>query len=82
MMGLLAAAAVLLGKEQWAEVDSREPEKLFAQEVFHTLNSRMPWAPPNGSRIQAWTNRVWQKLVIRKKKQDEGAPDEESHHRR
>jgi capsule polysaccharide export protein KpsE/RkpR len=70
ILGLLAAVVVLLGKEQWAEVDPREPEKLLAQEVFQTLNARMPWAPPNGSRIQAWTNRVWHKLVVRNKEQE------------
>ena len=40
VLALLASAMVLLGKEQWAEVDPQEPGKLFALEVFHTLKSQ------------------------------------------
>jgi capsule polysaccharide export protein KpsE/RkpR len=65
MLALLATTLFLLGRERWAEVDPNEPGKLLAQEVVQTLNAKMPWAPPNGSRIQAWTNRVWIKLVSR-----------------
>ncbi len=71
VLALLASAMVLLGKEQWAEVDPQEPGKLFALEVFHTLNARMPWAPPNGSRIQTWTNRLWRRFVSRNSQKDE-----------
>jgi uncharacterized protein involved in exopolysaccharide biosynthesis len=60
---LIAVTVILLGRERWAEADPQGPEKLLAQEIFLTLNAKMPWAPPNGSRIQAWTNRVWVKFV-------------------
>jgi uncharacterized protein involved in exopolysaccharide biosynthesis len=58
-LALVATAVFLLGRELWAEVDPHEPGKLLAQEIFLTLNAKMPWAPPNGSSVQAWTNRVW-----------------------
>lgn len=60
---LAATAVFVLGKERWASVDPGAPEKLLAQEMFQTLNTKMPWAPPNGSRVQAWTHKVWVKYV-------------------
>jgi uncharacterized protein involved in exopolysaccharide biosynthesis len=62
----LAGATVLtLGKARWQETDSKDPGKVFAQEVFQTVNASMPWAPPNGSRLQAMTHRVWTRLARR-----------------
>jgi capsule polysaccharide export protein KpsE/RkpR len=72
---LITTTVVVLGKEQWAAINPKEPGKLFAQEVFLTLNAKMPWAPSNGSRFQAWTNRVWFKIAPQNGKQN-GAPDE------
>lgn len=68
---LVAASIFVLGRERWEEVDSQEPGKLLAQEVFQTLNAKMPWAPPNGSRIQTWTNRVWVRFASRNGAQKE-----------
>ncbi len=62
-LALVGATVYVFGKERWAEVDPQDPGKLLAQEVFQTLNAKMPWAPPNGSRIQSWTNRAWVKFV-------------------
>ena len=61
-LAVLATAAFLFFRELWAEVNPQEPGKLFIQEVFRTVNATMPWAPPNGSRIQIWTTQLWQKL--------------------
>lgn len=58
-----ATAVFLTGKERWRTIAPDDSGKLFAQEVFHSLNATMPWAPPNGSRVQAWTNRVWARYV-------------------
>jgi uncharacterized protein involved in exopolysaccharide biosynthesis len=64
-LAVMASAVFVLGKERWAEVDPQEPGKLLAQEVFQTMNAKMPWAPPNGSRVQAATHTVWMRLVKR-----------------
>lgn len=71
ILAWVAASVLVLGRERWAELDPHEPGKLLAQEVFQTLNAKMPWATPNGSRIQTWTNRVWVKFVLRNGKQEE-----------
>jgi uncharacterized protein involved in exopolysaccharide biosynthesis len=55
----------VLGSKHWAETDAQDPRKVLAQEVASTMAARMPWATPNGSRIQAMTNRVWVKVVRR-----------------
>jgi len=70
-------AVFLVGKEQWRALDSADSGKLFAEEVFQSLNATMPWAPPNGSRVQAWTNRVWAKYVARNRAPEETQSQDE-----
>jgi uncharacterized protein involved in exopolysaccharide biosynthesis len=63
---VLAGAIVwVVGQGLWAEVDPQDPGKIFMDEVFQTVNARMPWATPNGSPVQAATHRVWIRLVRR-----------------
>jgi capsule polysaccharide export protein KpsE/RkpR len=64
-VGALGATIFVLGKDRWAEIDPQEPEKLFVQDAFRVVNAKMPWAPPNGSRVQAAANRIWVKFVAR-----------------
>jgi hypothetical protein len=52
------AAVGLLIRMQWNETDANDPGKLFAQEVFQTVNQHMPWASSNGSRLQALTHKA------------------------
>jgi len=74
-VGTLFAVSVsvvwALGSHHWQETDPQDPRKILAQEVVDTLNARMPWASPNGSRFQAMTNRVWMKLARRSESADE-----------
>jgi len=55
-------ATWLLGRARWRQLDSGDPGKLFATEVLHSFNARMPWAEPNGSRLQAATHQIWLRL--------------------
>jgi capsule polysaccharide export protein KpsE/RkpR len=70
-LALACAAVLALGKARWERADAQDPGKVLAQEVFQTVNARMPWAPPNGSRLQAMTHRVWVRLARR----DASVPD-------
>jgi uncharacterized protein involved in exopolysaccharide biosynthesis len=63
LLALAVGAVLLLARARWAEVDPAEPGKIFAREVCQTVNAKMPWATPNGSRVQAATHRIWTKLV-------------------
>jgi capsule polysaccharide export protein KpsE/RkpR len=62
-LALTGATVLVLGRARWAEVEPTAPGKIFAQEVFQTVNAQMPWATPNGSRVQAATHHVWTRLV-------------------
>jgi uncharacterized protein involved in exopolysaccharide biosynthesis len=64
-LALTGAVVTGLGKARWREVDTQDPGKVFAQDVFQTMNASMPWAPPNGSRLQDITHKVWMRLARR-----------------
>jgi capsule polysaccharide export protein KpsE/RkpR len=66
LLALSGATVLVLGRAQWSEVDAQNPGKVLAQEVFETVNARMPWATPNGSRVQAMSHKVWVRLVRQK----------------
>jgi uncharacterized protein involved in exopolysaccharide biosynthesis len=58
-----AAIVGVFVRTQWNETDAQDPGKLFAQEVFQTVNQHMPWATPNGSRVHAMTHKAWRRLA-------------------
>lgn len=65
LLAMVGSVVWVLGRRHWEETDPKDPGKVLATEVFQTLNAKMPWAPPNGSRWQVVTHRVWAKLVRR-----------------
>jgi uncharacterized protein involved in exopolysaccharide biosynthesis len=62
-LALSGATVLVLGRARWTEADPKDPRKVLAQEVFQTMNASMPWATPNGSRVQAMSHKVWVRLV-------------------
>jgi capsule polysaccharide export protein KpsE/RkpR len=69
-----AAVVALSVRRQWNATDAQDPGKLFAQEVFHTVNQHMPWAPPDGSRLHATAHRAWERWVSRRDAQQKSGP--------
>jgi uncharacterized protein involved in exopolysaccharide biosynthesis len=65
VVALAGAALLSVAKARWHATDDRDPDKLFAQEVLQTMNARMPWSPPNGSRFQRFTHDCWTRLARR-----------------
>jgi uncharacterized protein involved in exopolysaccharide biosynthesis len=55
----------VMGAARWEEVGPQDPRKLFVNEVAGTMKAQMPWAPPNGSRVQAAAHRVWTRVARR-----------------
>lgn len=55
----------ILGQAHWNEISVTNPQKILAQEIFSTVNRKMPWASPNGSHWQAMTHRAWVRFVPR-----------------
>jgi uncharacterized protein involved in exopolysaccharide biosynthesis len=69
LAGVLFMAATVMGvflRAQWDETDAKDPGKLFAREVLQTVNQHMPWATPNGSRLEAVTHRPLGRLSRRR----------------
>ena len=64
-VGLAVSVVWISGRKRWHDAAAEDPRKVFAQEVLQTMNARMPWAPPNGSRLQTVTHRVWLRLARR-----------------
>lgn len=74
---LFAATATLwiLAEARWQEISSTDPQKVFVEEVLRTVNGKMPWAPPNGSRLQALTHEVWTRVARARKTTSLAHPD-------
>jgi uncharacterized protein involved in exopolysaccharide biosynthesis len=64
-LALGLASVVVFARSSWNEADSDDPGKILAKEVFYSVNSRMPWSEPNGSRLQGAAHKVWVRLVRR-----------------
>ena len=58
-----AAILALFLRVQWEQTDEKDPGKVFAQEVFKTVNAHMPWATQNGSGLQTDPRKAWRGLA-------------------
>ncbi len=78
MLGLAASVLWVFAGTRWREMDSSNPGKVLAQEVFQSVNRVMPWSPvngsvngsTNGSRVHALTHRMWSRWAERSRPAD------------
>jgi len=63
LAAVLGTSAWQFGRRHWERVNRDDPNRQLAEEIFHAMNARMPWAPPNGSRWQAASHRAWVQLT-------------------
>jgi capsule polysaccharide export protein KpsE/RkpR len=75
LFAIAATCACLIGEQRWLAIDPTDSGKVFAQQVFQSVNAAMPWSPPNGSAIQIWSSRVWTKFVSKKTDSHEARDD-------
>jgi capsule polysaccharide export protein KpsE/RkpR len=61
--GFAAGVFWLIVRSRWEQTDALDPRKVFVEEVLHSVQGHMPWAPPNGSRVQAITHRIWMRFA-------------------
>lgn len=59
------AAVFTLGQARWSEIDPQDPGKLFAMEVFRTVQSRLSWAHSNGLGSRETANHAETNLLRR-----------------
>lgn len=55
----------VFAQERWQRTDPNDPGKVLAREVFQSVNAKMPWSTPNGSRLHAMTHKAWIRLARR-----------------
>jgi G-rich domain on putative tyrosine kinase len=53
ILGLMMAMTWILGKTQWDAVDVSDPRRVFATEVFTTVQARMPKFSRNGASAES-----------------------------
>jgi capsule polysaccharide export protein KpsE/RkpR len=58
-LGLVVAAAWVLGNEKWQRTDAADPRKMFAQEVLSDVADHMPRFSQNGSGERLTNGSVW-----------------------
>ena len=63
-------ASWIITRTMWSRVESSDPRKMLARDVFQKFTATMPWSPPNGSRWQSVTHRAWTKMVRRQAASD------------
>jgi hypothetical protein len=82
LLGLLFSFASgvvwTVAKSRWREIHPDAPHKILAQEIFTTFNAHMPWATPNGSRVQAASHKVWATLIRTSKPHQTAACESEN----
>jgi uncharacterized protein involved in exopolysaccharide biosynthesis len=59
---MVGSMSWVFGKQAWDQTDQGDPQKIFAQEVIHTIHARMPWAATNGSNPGSMSVKVWTKF--------------------
>jgi capsule polysaccharide export protein KpsE/RkpR len=59
LFALTVAAAWIIGREVWREIDASEPRKMFAREVFSTVAARLPHFSQNSSGEYSVNGRTW-----------------------
>jgi len=47
-LAIAASVTWVFGKQSWNQIEDGDPQKVFTQEVFHTIRARIPWVSANG----------------------------------
>jgi hypothetical protein len=59
ILGVTLAMMWILGKTQWDAVDVSDPRRVFATEVFTTVQARLPGFSRNGANAESNGHRIW-----------------------
>jgi uncharacterized protein involved in exopolysaccharide biosynthesis len=62
MLAIVGSVSWILGKQVWDQTDQEDPQKVFAQEVIHTVQARLPWVATNGSGPGSMGVKVWSRF--------------------
>jgi hypothetical protein len=59
MLGITLAMTWIVGKTWWEAVEVSDPRRVFAMEVFTTVQARMPKFSRNGTGAETNGHRAW-----------------------
>lgn len=62
MLTMATVVVWVLIKQRWEEVEPGDPQKVFTQEVIHTVGARLPWVATNGSGPGSTSSKVWSRF--------------------
>jgi uncharacterized protein involved in exopolysaccharide biosynthesis len=62
MLAILGSVSWVFGKQAWDQTVQEDPQKMFAQEVIHTVRARLPWVATNGSNPGSASGKVWSRI--------------------
>jgi uncharacterized protein involved in exopolysaccharide biosynthesis len=62
MLAMVGSVSWVFGKQAWDQTEEEDPQKVFAQEVIHTVQARLPWLATNGSGPGSMTVKVWRRF--------------------
>jgi uncharacterized protein involved in exopolysaccharide biosynthesis len=75
MLGITVAMTWIVGKSWWEEVDVSDPRRVFAMEVFTTVQARLPNFSRNGTGAETNGDQAWtwlKKAEAKSEQQDKG----------
>jgi hypothetical protein len=61
-LAIVGSVSWVFGKQSWEQTEREDPQKKFAQEVFHTVRARLPWMATNGSGPGSVSGKVWSRF--------------------
>lgn len=61
-LAITASVTWVFGKRSWNQIEEGDPQKAFAQEVLHTVLTRLLWVGANGSGPSSMSSKVWRRF--------------------
>jgi uncharacterized protein involved in exopolysaccharide biosynthesis len=66
MLAMVGSILWVFGKRSWDKTEPDDPQKVFAQEVIHTVQAQLPWVATNGNGPGSMSSKVWSRFRRRK----------------
>jgi uncharacterized protein involved in exopolysaccharide biosynthesis len=66
LLALTAGVSWVLGTATWQQIHPEDPRRVLAQEVFATVQAKVPWISQNGSGLRAKAKRFGERFQFRR----------------
>jgi len=72
ILAIVASVSWVFARQAWDQTAQGDPQKVFAQEVIHTVRARLPWVATNGTDPSSSSGKVWSRYTHSKEHSNEG----------